>query len=177
MFMRKRSTKQGVTLVEAMVGAVIVAVVSLGALYAYAESRISVIHEWHEQNALYLAEREVESWQGATYNGLSGWELGDVGPSNFLPFGYAFSSPDPDWGTGYKEIPLEGFNYRARARMLFNSSAPSGTPTDFWIQEDWDNGSGNVSYRYREIQVVIQWGAFSGNDADKNLTLITRIAR
>ncbi len=182
----KSAARRGFTLPEAIIGAFIIMVVSMAGLYAYAEARITTINEWHEQNALFLGEREIESWQGAGYTGLSGWAQNQVvdiaSPSNtFLPYGYAQAFPDPEWNTTgrFKPVALNDFQYRVRAQLWYSAARPEPpeTPTDFFVEDTWNNGSGDIVSRYRLVRVHIQWGNFSGFDSDKRLVLETRIAR
>lgn len=174
-----RAAKRGFTLVEAAVATIVVVVISLAGAAYYANARIGEINEWHEQNALYLAEREVEAWAAAGYNGLNGFEQQHVHP-NFLPYGYNFASPDGAWNqTGrYKDVTLNDFPYRIRARLFHNSFLPtSGTATDFFTEQSWNNGTGTVNYRYRQIAVYVQWGNRSTPESGQRLVQETRIAR
>jgi type II secretory pathway pseudopilin PulG len=181
----ERKARAAFTLVEALVALVIITIVGLTATAYIAESRVREIHEWHEANALYLAEREVESWQGTGYNGLEGWSSGDVvnastpNATTFLPFGYSPASPDPAWNTTgrFKPVALDGFQYRIRAQMLYTASSPAASPTDFYIEDSWNNGTGIVVSRYRLIRVVVQWGRFTGVTSEQQLMQETRIAR
>jgi type II secretory pathway pseudopilin PulG len=168
-----RRSRRGITLVEAMVAVVIVAIVSLAAFYAYTESRVSVIHQWHQQNALYLAEREIESWQAAGYHGQSGWAAGDVGLTNWLPHGYSFHNPDTAWDRNArtKTVTLEGFQYTIRARMNWNDSAESDGQVDYFMVQTADG----VTWRYREIHVHVQWAG--GGGGRQELVMVTRMAR
>jgi hypothetical protein len=51
------------------------------------------------------------------------------------------------------------------------------SPTDFYVEDSWNNGTGIVVSRYRLIRIVVQWGSFSGVASDKQLVQETRIAR
>jgi hypothetical protein len=99
--------------------------------------------------------------------------------TTFLPYGYTFGSPDSAWNQAgrYKQVTLDGFNYRVRAQLLYNASTPATSPTDFFIMDTWNNGLGDVESRYRLIRVVIQWHNFSGFTSSKQLVQETRIAR
>lgn len=173
-----RNTKRGMTLVELGVATFIVIVVSLAALAYYSNSRLQEMREWNEQNALFLCEREIESWRAAEYNGLAGWTAGDTGPTNFLPYGYSFINPDPDWNQAgrYKDVDLDGFPYRVRARLLYNDAVGAAV-NDFRVHEVWDNGTGDVDYWYRQVVVVVQWGSFTGTTSQYDMQQETRIAR
>jgi len=174
-----RASRRGFTLVEVGIAIFIVVVVSLAGAAYYASARISEITEWHEANALYLAEREVENWQSAGYTALAGFQAGDAEP-NYLPYGYRFGSADPAWNqTGrYKPLAIDGFSYRVKAMLLHNMS--TGSPAnDFFTQTThYTATSQPINVQYRRIRVTTLWGAFSGDDtADKSLTLETRMAR
>lgn len=173
-----RSTRKGMTLVELGVATFIVIVVSMAALAYYSNARLQEMREWNEQNALFLTEREIESWRAAGYNGLAGWTSGDAGAGNYLPFGYAFISPDPAWNQGarYKPVVLDGYEYRVRARLLYNDPVGAAV-NDFRVHEVWDNGTGNVDYWYRQVVVVVQWGGFTGATSLYEMQQETRIAR
>lgn len=176
---QRRPAKRGFTLVEAAIATIVVVIISLAGAAYYASARVGEINEWHEQNALYLAEREVEAWAAAGYNGLNGFELADVHP-NYLPYGYSFANPDPAWNDAgrYKDVTLNGFQYRIRARLLHNSFLPtSGPGTDYFTELAWNNGTGQVNYRYRQIVVEVQWGNRSSATSGKRLVQETRVAR
>ncbi len=180
-----RRSRRGFTLIEVAVATIVVVITTIVGAAFYAESRIQEIKEWHEQNGLFLAEREVESWQGAGYNALAGWASTDVtsatSPSSnvFLPYGYAFAFPDANWNQAlrFKPVALDGFNYRIRAQQLYTHSSPSTNPDDFYVQDTWNNGAGNVVSRYRIVRVVVQWGTFSGFGSSDRLVQETRVAR
>ncbi|MBX3458809.1 MAG: hypothetical protein KF696_02450 [Planctomycetes bacterium] len=166
------------SLVELGVATFIVTVVALAGVAYYANARSQEIREWHEQNALFMAEREVESWRGPGYNALAGWTTGDAGAGNFLPYGYSFISPDPEWNQGgrFKPVTLDGFNYRIRARLLYNDPVGAAV-NDFRVHEVWDNGTGDVDYWYRQIVIVVQWGDFSSAAGTLEMQQETRVAR
>ena len=174
-----RRITQGFSLVEVLVAAVIIAIVSLAAVAFYSNSRVGEIREWQEQNALFLAEKEVELWQASGYTGLAGFVAADVGPSNFLPYGYRYGSADPLWNVGsrYKAVNgLSGTDYRIRARLLYSES--TGSPAnDFFVREVFTRPGGDVNYYYRRVEVVVQWGGFSGTSSDEKTIQETRMAR
>lgn len=166
----RRLGRRGFTLVEVGVATFIVVVVALAGFAYYATARMTEINEWHEQNALFLAEREIESWRAPGYTGAVGYTSTDVGSTNFVPYGYRYASPDSSWiaAQRYKPVTLDGFNYRVRARILYNAN----TTNNYYVETT----SGGLTYRYRSIQTVIQWGNFSGTGSDYALTQETRIA-
>lgn len=173
-----RSRRRGMSLVEVGVATIIVTIVSLAGLAYYSNARMQEINTWHDQNGLFLAEREAESWRAPEYNGLAGWTAGDAGPGNFLPFGYAFATPDVEWNQAgrFKPVALDNFNYRVRARLLYND--PIGAAVnDFRVHTTWNNGTGNVDYYYRQVVIVIQWGEFVGTGSTYDMQQETRIAR
>lgn len=173
-----RSAKAGFTLVEVGIATFIVAVVALAGAAYYTGARVKEITEWQEQNALFLAEREVENWQSEGYTALAGFQAAEVGPSNLLPYGYRFGSADASWNQvdRYKPVTLDGFNYRVRAMLLWTNS--TGSPAnDHFTQDVWNNGVGNIDVYYRRVRVIMQWGAFVGATASSEMFLETRMAR
>jgi prepilin-type N-terminal cleavage/methylation domain-containing protein len=173
-----RSGRRGFTLIEVAIAIFIVVVVSLAGAAYYANARIGEITEWHEANALYLAEREIESWQAAGYTSTAGFQSGDVSP-NWLPYGYRFGAADSQWNQSgrYKPLTIDGFQYRVKAMLLHTNS--TGSPANDYFTETtaYSSTGGAIAIRYRSIQVVTQWGSFNGHGADNNLRLETRIAR
>lgn len=165
----RRSRKRGATLVEVAVAAFIITVVSLAGFAYYASARIGEINEWHEQNALFLAERETEAWQNNGYTGLAGYTSAHVAPA-FLPYGYRFGSPDADWDQANrrKVVTLDGFTYHVRAQNIWSNN---GTD-DYYVQDTWSG----VTYRYRRVSVRIEWGFISGTPSE-DLIIETRMAR
>lgn len=173
-----RRGRRGFTLVEVGIAVFIVTVVSLAGAAYYISARVKEITEWQEQNALFLAEREVENWQAEGYTALAGFQAADVGPTNYLPYGYRFGSADASWNQAdkYKPVTLDGFNYRVRAMLLWSNS--TGSPAnDHFTQDVWNNGVGNINVYYRRVRIVMQWGTFVGTGADNSMQLETRIAR
>lgn len=173
-----RSGRKGFTLMEVGIAVFIVAVVSMAGAAYYISSRVKEIQEWQEQNALFLAEREVENWQSEGYTALAGFVAADVGPTNYLPYGYRFGSPNAQWNQAgrYKPVTLDGFDYRVRAQLLFTNS--TGSPAnDFFVQDVWNNGVGDINVYYRRVRVVMQWGGFSGTTAVNEMHQETRMAR
>lgn len=174
-----RHSKRGFTLMEAAVATIIVVIVSLAGGAYYSSARVGEINEWHEQNALYLSEREVEAWAAAGYNGCNGFVQADVHP-NYLPYGYSFASPDASWNTTgrFKDVTLDGFTYRIRAKLLHNTFLPTAGPgTDYFTLDSFNNGTGIVEYRYRQIVIEVQWGDRSTATSGKRIVQETRIAR
>lgn len=152
--MYTRHSRRGFTIVEVAIAIIIVTVVSLAGVGYYAAARVGEIQEWHEGNALFVAEREIESWQANGYPALSGFDKSVVGDGNWLPYGYRFQLPDPGWNTtgAYKDITLEGFTYRVRARSVVNEGNPDGT--DYW----WVDPTDPIGAQFRRIQVYVTWG-------------------
>ncbi|MBX3473648.1 MAG: type II secretion system protein [Planctomycetes bacterium] len=170
--------RKGFTLMEVGIAAFVIAVVSMAGAAYYISSRVKEIQEWQEQNALFLAEREVENWQSEGYTALSGFVAADTGPTNYLPYGYRFGTVGLGWipAQRYKPVTLDGFDYRVRAQLLFTNS--TGTPAnDHFVLDVWNNGVGNINVYYRRVRVVMQWGGFSGTSADNELHQETRMAR
>jgi prepilin-type N-terminal cleavage/methylation domain-containing protein len=167
------------TLVEVLVAMFIILIIALVGGAYYSNARVAEITEWHEANALFLCEREVEAWNSAGYGGFTGFRLTDVGENSFLPWGYSFLNPDPEWDrTGrFKPLLLDGFSYRIRAQLLYTDFAGDPTPEDFFVEDSWFNGTGDITYRYRQLRVIVQWGAFSGTGSTWNMRQETRIAR
>src|SRR5262245_27373949 len=118
-----RSGNRGFSLIEIGIAVFIVAVVSLAGAAYYVSARVKEIKEWQEQNALFLAEREVENWQAEGYTALAGFVAADVGPTNYLPYGYRFGAADPNWNQAsrFKPVTLDGFDYRVRAQLLYTN--------------------------------------------------------
>lgn len=173
-----RHGRRGFTLVEVGIAVFIVTIVSLAGAAYYISARVSEINEWHEQNALFLAEREIENWQASGYTGMAGFLAADTGYTNYLPYGYRYGAADAAWNqTGrYKPVALDGMNYRVRAQLLFTSS--TGSPAnDFFTADSAATGTGTVNFFYRQVRVSVQWGIFSGFTATKELQLETRMAR
>lgn len=173
-----RSRKRGFTLVEVGIATFIVTVISMAGAAYYISARVKEITEWQEQNALFLAEREVENWQSEGYTALAGFVDADCGPSNFLPYGYRFGSADAAWNQAsrYKPVTLDGFDYRVRAQLLFTNT--TGSPAnDHFVLDVFNNGTGDINVYYRRVRVVMQWGNFVGTGADNVLYQETRMAR
>ncbi|MCA8911148.1 MAG: hypothetical protein KDB82_05565 [Planctomycetes bacterium] len=168
--MPRGTSRKGFTLVEAGVAVFIVTVVALAGFAYYASARVTEITEWHEQNALFMCEREIESWHSGGYTGLAGFTASDSG-NNFLPYGYSYGSPDPDWNQAgrYKEVVLDGVTYRVRAHNYYNAN----TGNDYYVQTSWSG----VTYYYRQIDVVVQWGSLSGYTSTFDMDQETRMAR
>lgn len=169
--MLHRASRRGFSLVEAGVAIFIVTIVALAGFAYYSTARVSEINEWHEQNALFMCEREVEAWHANGYTALAGYTAADSGATNFMPYGYSYSSPDPDWNQAgrYKDVDLDGFTYRIRAHNLYNAN----TGNDYYVQTTW----GGITYYYRQIDVVVQWGGLSGTSSTFDMNLETRMAR
>lgn len=164
-----RTSRRGFSIIEVAIASFIITVVSLAGFAYYATARVGEINEWHEQNALFLSEREVESWQNNGYTGLAGFNSGQVAP-NFLPYGYRFGAPDAAWDqtNRRKVVVLDGFTYHVRARNLWSHNATN----DYYVEETWSG----ISYRYRRVEIHIQW-AFTGGSPQEELILETRMAR
>lgn len=169
--MLRSASRRGFTLVEVGVAIFIVTVVALAGFAYYGTARVTEINEWHEQNALFNCEREVESWQESGYAGLSGFTGGDSGPGNFLPYGYRFGTIDPAWdSTGrFKPVVLDGFTYRVRAQNIYTASTGGN---DYYVETVWSG----VTYRYRELVITTQWGGFSGTTSVFQMQQTTRMA-
>jgi len=169
--LRRTSSVRGFSLVEVGIAMFIIILTAIAGFSYYSAARMSEINEWHEQNALFTAEREVEAWQENGYTALAGFTGGDCGATNFLPYGYRFGVPDAAWNqTGrFKPVDLDGFNYRVRCHCLFTANGTN----DYYVQDTW-NG---VTYYYRDLQIVIQWGEFSGTSSTWEMTQQTRMAR
>ena len=166
-----RSGRRGFTLVEVGVSTFIITVVALAGFAYYASARVSEINEWHDQNALFMCEREVESWHSNGYTALTGYTAADCGPTNYLPYGYRFGVVTAPWNAGgrYKDVTLNGFTYRIRAQNLFNAN----TGDDYYVQDTWSG----ITYYYRQVNVVVQWGTFSGTGSTFSMNQETRMAR
>jgi prepilin-type N-terminal cleavage/methylation domain-containing protein len=165
-----RKARSGFTLIEVAIAAIIIVIVTMAAGAYYAESRIQEIRGWQEQNALYLAEREIDLWQAQGYTALTGFNAGQVSP-NFLPYGYRFGQADPAWNQtgGFKQVTLDGVPYRVRAMMLQNASSST---TDYYVQGVIDG----IPFRYRPIVVYVQWGNFQTGNV-RQVIQETRLAR
>lgn len=180
-----RKRRRGFTLVEVGVATIIIVIVAMAGFAYYSSARVQEIKEWHEQNALYLAEREIEAWHNEGYTGFVGFTAADSttssdGSGNWLPYGYSFDTPDPEWNaTGrYKDVELNGYPYRVRAQNIYNEGVPSSAPTNCYWHETWNNGAGDVDYFYRRVRVVIQWGEQQANNSAANeIAVETRISR
>lgn len=168
---RRITSRRGFTLIEVGIAAFVITLVSLAGMAYYASARMGEIREWHEQNALFLCEREVEAWHSNGYTALAGFGAADSGSSNYLPYGYRFGSPDAAWNAGgrYKPVVLDGLTYRIRAQNLYNAN----TGNDYYVQETWSG----ITYYYRRLNVVVQWGSFSGTTASYEMNQETRMAR
>ncbi|MDC1142814.1 prepilin-type N-terminal cleavage/methylation domain-containing protein [Planctomycetota bacterium] len=176
---RKRDS--GFTLVEVGVAMFILSVVALAGIAYYGNARIGEYNQWHEQGALYLSEREVESWQGGGYVGQAGWGAGQGGSASYLPYGYAHQATAPTgvyngWtvASSTKNVTSGGMQYFVRAQLL-------GTPTsgtDYRASSTWDpNGTGTpFTYYYRRVVVHIKWGGSDFASASNLLSVETRIA-
>lgn len=166
-----RTRRKGFTLVEVGVAIFIVTVVALAGFAYYASARVSEIQEWHQQNALFLVEREVEAWHANGYTALAGFGAADCGSANYLPYGYRFGTPDAAWNVGgrYKDVVLDGVTYRIRAQNLYNAN----TTNDYYVQASWSG----ITYYYRQLNIVVQWGNLSGTSSDFSTNLETRMAR
>lgn len=168
---RGSASRRGFTLIEVGIAAFVITLVSLAGMAYYASARMSEITEWHEQNALFLCEREVEAWHANGYTALAGFGAADCGSGNYLPYGYRFGSPDAAWNTGgrYKPVVLDGLTYRIRAQNLYNAN----TGNDYYVQTSWSG----ITYYYRQLNIVVQWGSFSGTTASYEMNQETRMAR
>lgn len=164
-----RTSRKGFSLVEVAVASFIITVVSLSGFAYYSTARVSEINEWHEQNALFLSEREVEAWQDNGYTGLAGFGSTDVAP-NYLPYGYRFGDPDAAWDqtNRRKVVVLDGFTYHVRARNVWTDSSTN----DYYVEDTWSG----IDYRYRRIELHMEW-AFLAGVPQKSLILETRMAR
>ncbi|MCB9894779.1 MAG: prepilin-type N-terminal cleavage/methylation domain-containing protein [Planctomycetes bacterium] len=165
-----RNSRRGFTLVEVGVSIFIITVVALAGFAYYASARVSEINEWHDQNALFMCEREVESWHSNGYTALTGFGSADCGSAVYLPYGYRFANPDGAWNVAgrYKDVTLNGFTYRIRAQNLYNAN----TGNDYYVQANWSG----IDYYYRQINVVVQWGNLSGTPTYQ-MNQETRMAR
>lgn len=168
--MLRSARRRGFTLVEVGVAIFIVTVVALAGFAYYGTARVTEINEWHEQNALFNCEREVEAWQEEGYPALAGFGPGEVSP-NYLPYGYRFGAADASWNQAgrYKQVTLDGFTYRMRAQNNFTASATN----DYYVQDTWSG----ITYYYRELVITAQWGTFTGFTADFDMQQTTRMAR
>ena len=148
----------------------VITVVSLAGFAYYASARMSEINEWHDQNALFLCEREVESWHNNGYTGIAGFGAGDSAP-NFLPYGYRFGFADGAWDqtNRRKVVVLDGFTYHIRARNQWNAN----TTNDYYVGTTWSG----IPYRYRSIEVRCEWGFDGGGTPQWNMSQETRMAR
>ncbi|MCB9932792.1 MAG: hypothetical protein H6841_05140 [Planctomycetes bacterium] len=158
-------------MIEVGVSIFIITVVALAGFAYYSSARVSEIQEWHQQNALFMCEREIEAWHANGYTGLSGFTATDCGPSNYLPYGYRFGSPDPAWNVAgrYKDVVLDGVTYRIRAQNLFNAN----TGNDYYVQANWSG----ITYYYRQLNIVVQWGGLTATTSTFQTNLETRMAR
>ncbi|MEZ5992523.1 MAG: prepilin-type N-terminal cleavage/methylation domain-containing protein [Planctomycetota bacterium] len=168
--MPRRASRAGFTLVEVGVAIFIVTIVALAGFAYYGTARMSEINEWHNQNALFQCEREVESWHAAGYTGLAGFTAAQSG-SNYLPYGYSYSSPDSAWNQAnrYKDVTLDGFTYRVRAQNQYNANSGD----DYYVQASWSG----ITYYYRQINIVVQWGDLTATSSAFEMNLETRMAR
>jgi prepilin-type N-terminal cleavage/methylation domain-containing protein len=167
----RSASRRGFTLVEVGVAIFIVTVVALAGFAYYGTARVTEINEWHEQNALFNCEREVESWQENGYTALAGFGATDCGTANYLPYGYRFGVPDAAWNQAgrYKQVVLNGFTYRVRAQNIYTNN----TVNDYFVQATWSG----ITYYYREILVTTQWGDFVGTTSTFSMQQTTRMAR
>ncbi|MBZ0135792.1 MAG: hypothetical protein K8I27_05425 [Planctomycetes bacterium] len=147
----------------------VITVVSLTGFAYYGTARMGEINEWHDQNSLFLAEREIEAWHGNGYTGLQGFSLAQSAP-NFLPYGYRFGSPDAAWDQANrrKVVVLDGFTYHIRARNHFTNNSGN----NYYVYEDW----GGVPVFYRRVEVRVEWG-FVGGTPLSNMSQETRMAQ
>lgn len=168
---RFRSSRRGFTLVEVGIATFIITLVALAGFAYYSTARVAEIREWHEQNALFMCEREVEAWQASGYTALAGFGAADCGSGNYLPYGYRFGTPDAAWNVGgrYKDVVLDGVTYRIRAQNLYNAN----TANDYYIQASWSG----ITYYYRQLNIRVQWGNLSGMSSDFSMNQETRMAR
>jgi prepilin-type N-terminal cleavage/methylation domain-containing protein len=169
--MLRSAGRRGFTLVEVGVAIFIVTVVALAGFAYYGTARVTEINEWHEQNALFNCEREVEAWQENGYSGIAGFTAADCGPANYLPYGYRFGVPDAAWNQAgrYKEVILDGFTYRIRAQNIFTANVGD----DYYVAANW----AGIDYYYREVVVTAQWGGFTGFTSTFDMQQTTRMAR
>lgn len=149
----------------------VITVVSLAGFAYYSTARVAEIEEWHSQNALFMVEREVEAWHANGYTALAGFGAADSGTANYLPYGYRFGTPDPAWNVGgrYKDVVLDGVTYRIRAQNLYNAN----TTNDYYVQASWSG----ITYYYRQLNIVVQWGSLSGMSSTFSMNQETRMAR
>ena len=148
----------------------IVTVVALAGFAYYASARVAEITEWHEQNALFMCEREIESWHSGGYTALAGFTASDCG-NNYLPYGYDYSSPDPAWNQAgrYKDVTLDGIIYRSRAPNYYNPN----TGNDHYVQ----TSRSVVTYYHPQVDAVAQWGALPGPRPTLTMHQTPRMAR
>lgn len=173
----RRNSQKGFTLVEVGMAMFVLTVVALAGITYYSHARMGEYKQWHEQSALYLAEREVESWHGGGYIAQTGWNNTQAGAANFLPYGYAHGVADSGWtaSTRQKDVTSANIKYIIKARLL---GTPTGS-TDFKSSDNWDPYSnGGFSYNYRQIEVHIAWGGstWSTASAANLLKVETRLA-
>ncbi len=176
-----RGNRRGFTFVEVGVAMFILSVVALAGAAYYANARMGEFNEWHEQSALYLAEREVEAWQAGGYIAQTQWDSTQGGAGNFLPFGYKHNATPGPIENGWivadkaKYVTSAGKQYIVKAELL-------GVPTvgvDFKTSDPWDPNSTGTPfyYNYRSIIIHVAWG---GDDtyagAEKVLKIETRLA-
>lgn len=168
---RARTARRGFTLVEVGVSIFIITMVALAGFAYYSTARMTEIREWHNQNGLFLCEREVEAWHANGYTALAGFGAADCGTANYLPYGYRFGSPDAAWNAGgrYKDVVLDGVTYRIRAQNLYNAN----TTNDYYVEANWSG----ITYYYRQLNIVVQWGNLSGTSSDFSMNQETRMAR
>ncbi|KAA0217782.1 hypothetical protein EDM80_02820 [bacterium] len=159
----------GATLLEVAVAAVIIAIVAMAGTSYYLYARLFEIQAVQEQAGFNIVELEIESWQAEGYGALATFTTATI------PFGYnsAWAVGDPRRVTYPRTEVREGMTYRVTATSLWNRR---GGPLDGYtsnVDFRWLETAGGVSWEYRRIQFLVEWGPGFG----KSVTIETRIAQ
>lgn len=159
---------RGSTLLEVAIAAVIIGIVAMAGTSYYLYARMFEILAIQEQTAFNISELEVESWQAEGYGAFSAFT------STSLPFGYnsGWAVADPRRVAYPQLVTREGATYRVSATLISNRQ---GTPPTYSTPVDyrWVETSGGVSWEYRRLVILIEWGPSFGN----SLSIETRISQ
>lgn len=143
-----RRSVRGSTLLEVLIAAMMVVMISFGGLAYYSYSRLSEIRMMQEQSAFNLAEIEIERWQAEGYTALTEFTSTDV------PWGYnsAVTPPSGDPSRYPKSIDYAGATFTVTAFQIANTNSTG--PKNF----RWEETIGGVTWAYRRLVIQVDWG-------------------
>lgn len=164
-----RKAERGSTLLEVAIATVVIAIVSLAGTSYYLYARMFEIHAQQDQAAFNIVELEIESWVSEGYGASGGFT------TTSIPFGYNYTwgAADPRRVNYPRLETREGMTYRVTATLLWNLRGAAADGYSNNIDFRWQDTVAGVSWQYRRIQMLVEWGPGFGS----NLTVETRISQ